>query len=390
MNTTILASFNRLLAAAALMFAFISSAHATLLTDLQALNTQASSLKTALSAIHFTSTAACQPVAQANQQARDLVNSLTAVNASLAAPLHIDADTLTALDQLATTTLGISTEALRISTDLQTFSSATQYLTVDNGLNAMLQLSDDIGTMADRIGTMSDKILIMSDNIGLMADRILLTQQLQSNNLALTVQNTLQTQSNALALVKLVEDASYNWNIANLITNGNLLASKMSAVVLNPFTMASQLASIENDVKTFRDQINSFNQTVVTDSASNTMTVNAATLNNWVSMSAMLAGLTTAVNGYTIAIDGLKATTSNPTLSDSMKSMLLLSSDIGVMSNRILEMADQILVMADNIGMQADLIVSTQGAMNVNIAAVQSSILASQTWTINLIKLRGL
>ena len=63
-------------------------------------------------------------------------------------------------------------------------------------VNAMLQLSQDIGTMADRIGKMADRILIMADNIDAMADKILETQQIQSNNVSLTQENILAAQVN--------------------------------------------------------------------------------------------------------------------------------------------------------------------------------------------------
>lgn len=383
-------SWTHLVVAIGLLLAVPRLANATLLTDLQSLGSQASSLKTTLAAIQVTGDVACAAVADANQQARDLVAGLDAVTASLAAPLQVDADVLTAIDQLTVTGLGLANEALRLSTDLKTFAAAADSLTIRNGLNAMLQLSGEIGAMADRIGAMSDKILVMADNIGLMADRILETQQLQSDNLTLTVQSVLRTQTNALSLVQVVEDASYDLTIASVIENGNLLAAKMSAVVLSPWTMATKMAAVAADVKAFADQVRAFSQTVTADTSLSTTTVNATTMNSWVSMSAMLSGLTTAVTGYSVAISGLQALTSTPTLGDTLGSMLQLSGDIGVMANRILEMGDQILAMADNIGMQADLIVSTQGAMNVNVATVQGSLLATQLWAIDLIKARGL
>ncbi len=58
----------------------------------------------------------------------------------------------------------------------------------------MLELSNDIGTMADRILLMADNILIMADNIDAMADKILTTQELQSANLAITQSNLLESQ----------------------------------------------------------------------------------------------------------------------------------------------------------------------------------------------------
>ena len=120
------------------------------------------------------------------------------------------------------------------------------------------------------------------------------------------------------------------------------------------------------------------------------MDVSATTLIELGNLALMLESLATAVDGYVIAIGGLAAITSDPTLYDSMKSMLTLSADIGVMANRILEMGDQILVMSDNIGLQADQILATQAAMNVNVATTQAAILGAQDFAIGLIAARDL
>lgn len=66
----------------------------------------------------------------------------------------------------------------------------------DEYIDAMLILSDDIGTMADRILLMADKILVMADDIGEMSDRILETQRIQSDNVKLTQSNIVASQNN--------------------------------------------------------------------------------------------------------------------------------------------------------------------------------------------------
>ncbi len=365
-------------------------AQASLASDLQALNTQAVALKDYLAATQLSANSVCGPLVQANQQARALVNSVTLFDASLSAPLTVDADALAALDQLSVTSLGLANEAVRLSLDLGTLSNVAQAITLKDGIVAMLQLSDDIGSMADRIGEMSDKILVMSDNIGVMADRIIATQVLQNQNVALTTQSVLQTQTNTLALVSVIETSSYNISLSNLITNGNLLAARMSAVVLNPWTMSTQLASVATDVRSFLDQVKAAEGIISADAAGNTMYVTADTLTQLANLSLMLTALGTAVDGYVIAIDGLKATTSDPTLYASLKSMLTLSADIGLMADRILEMGDQILLMSDNIGLQADQILASQQAMNVNVAATQTSILGAQTLAVSTIAARDL
>ena len=383
-------NFAALLGILAVMTLSAPAAQAALSTDLQNLNTQAQQLQNTMQAINLSADDLCAPLNQANDLARELVNSLTAVDASLAAPLQTDAAVYDALDTLFNTSLGIANEALRLSVDLQSLSSTSQMITLKDGIASMLQLSSDIGSMADRIGAMADKILVMSDNIGLMADRILATQQLQNQNVALTTASILQTQTNVLSLVSVVEDSSYNLSFAQLITDGGLLAAQMQAVILNPLTMKTQLQSVATNVRSFLNEVQGVRDIVINDSSTNTIYISYDSMVQLGSMSMMLTSLATAVDGYVIAIDGLKAITSTPTLADSMGSMLQLSADIGVMSNRILEMADQILAMSDNIGLQADQILLTQAAMNANVATTQTSILAAQEFAIGLIAARNL
>ncbi|WP_345987098.1 hypothetical protein WCX18_07995 [Sulfurimonas sp. HSL1-2] len=364
--------------------------HATLLTDLQTANTNAGSFKSQLEAISLGSDSVCAPLLQANNAARDLVNEISRIDASLAAPLQVDADVLTALDQYTLTVLGLANEALHLSTDLQMLSSSMNAATLNDGITAMLRLSDDIGTMADRIGEMADKILIMSDNIGLMADRILETQQLQNDNVALTQSTLLQTQKNMLALISVMQSDSFNSELESLKSSGDFLAQRMDAVSLTPWTMSMELEAVSWDVHQYRGEVESVYSSITANTVHNSLYISADTLTDLGNLALMLRSLSTAVDGYVTAIGGMASMTSDPTLYASLKSMLQLSADIGVMANRILEEADIILAMADNIGLQADQIVSTQQSMNINIAAVQGAILAAQQMAITLFAQRGL
>ena len=384
-----LKTFTRQLTTALIMsfasIAYSASAQASLSTDLNALNSDASALNSYMSGISLTGDSLCGPLLQANDMARDLVSSIEQVDSSLSAPLTLDADVLTAVEQLVVTGSSIANEALRLSVDINALSTVTQAITLKDGITAMLQLSDDIGSMADRIGAMADNILLMSDNIGLMADRILLTQELQNQNIALTTQSLLQTQSNMLNLVSVFETASYNMSLDSLLMQGELLAARMMAVAFNPWTLDDELRAVASDVNSFLLQLKSVNDALSQDSLNGTVYVTADTLVKLANLPLMLASLATAIDGYVIAIEGLQAITRAPTLYDALKSMLSLSADIGVMANRILEMADVILAMADNIGLQADQILATQAAMNINIAGTQASILAAQDMAIGMI-----
>ena len=82
-----------LLLVATLVFSHsASAAKASLLTDLQDINTEASALQTQLAGITLSVDSVCGPLVNANQATRDLVNSIAAVNDNLAAPVSVDAD----------------------------------------------------------------------------------------------------------------------------------------------------------------------------------------------------------------------------------------------------------------------------------------------------------
>ena len=172
MLTTLRQGMATLFIAVTTITLFSAPARADVVADLQALNTQATALQAYLEGVQLNadSTTLCGPLVQANNLARDMVNSITAVDDSLAAPLQLDADVLAGIEGLSNTTLSLANEALRLSVDLQSLSTAVDMITLKDALAAMLQLSTDIGAMADRIGEMADNILVMSDNIGLMAD----------------------------------------------------------------------------------------------------------------------------------------------------------------------------------------------------------------------------
>ena len=229
MITTLRQGMATLFIAVATITLLSAPARADVATDLQALNTQATALQSYLEGVQLNadSTPLCGPLVQADNMARDMVNSITAVDESLAAPLQLDTDVLGGIEGLSNTTLSLANEALRLSVDLQSLSTAVDMITLKDALAAMLQLSTDIGSMADRIGEMADNILVMSDNIGLMADRILLTQELQNRNVELTINSILQTQTNTLALVSVVEDSTYELDFARLISEGELLGIEL-------------------------------------------------------------------------------------------------------------------------------------------------------------------
>lgn len=362
------------------------TARADLSQDVQGLVTQAQELDAQLKNITLNPNLLCGSMVSANLSAHNLVNSIAQVNDTIAAPIQIDSVTLAAIDTLSSTIPSLASENLRLSLDLKQLVTITKAITLKDGIVAMLQLSDDIGSMADRIGEMSDKILVMSDNIGLMADRIIVTQQLQSQNFLLVQQGLLQSQTNALSLVSVVETSTNDLSLTKLKADGDLLVAQLSAIILNPLTMKTQLKTAASNVRTYLDEVKSAQATILNQSVHSTSYISTASLINQQNITIMLSSMATVINGYTVAINSLKTVTSRQSLSDSLKSMLQMSADIGLMANRILEMGDVILAMSDNIGMVANQSLVAQQIQSTNIATTQASVLATQIFAVTLIK----
>lgn len=111
---------------------------------------------------------------------------------------------LVPLQTLSAITASLAQSLVDLSGQMALLAANTTTTTVEASLASMLRLSDDIGVMADRILEMAGMILIMADNIGLMADRILATQVIQSDNLKVLVDASLETQKNILLLFSML------------------------------------------------------------------------------------------------------------------------------------------------------------------------------------------
>jgi len=358
---------------------------ADLKTDMININNSMLELNSSISTVDLNSNTICASLLSQNAQAKDILNALVLVNENFSATITLDEETLLLAENLFVTVASLSTQTSLLSNDITMIQANTDAIIFADAITAMLQLSSDIGEMADRIGEMADNILIMSDNIGLMADRILVMQVIQSENMTLTQNTVLQTQTNALALVSVMETASYDVSLNTLITEGNLLVAKMTFVTLNPWNMSRELEDVQTDVSNYVSQVEQFKALLNADMDQSTMYINSDTLNSLVDLSIIMTSIGIVMDSYGVSIEASQLFTRETTLLDAMNSMLILSSDIGKMSNSILEMADQILLMADNIGLAADQILLTQELQSLNIATAQVSILAAQQLAIGII-----
>ena len=369
---------------AALLFS-ASLLQADLKTDLTHINTSMLELNSSISNAELTSNTMCASLISLNRQAKDIINAIVLVNDSFSSPITLDEETLLLTEDLFVSVASLSNQSSLLSDEMSLLQPDTNGFILSDAITAMLKLSSDIGEMADRIGEMADNILIMSDNIGLMADRILETQVIQSENMILTQNTVMQTQTNTLALVSVIETASYDLSLDTLITEGNILITKMALVSLNPWNISRELEDVQTDVNNYLVQVEQFKTLLNTDMAQNTIYINSDTLNSLIDLSIIMTSIGIIMDGYGTAIQAAQLFTRESTLLEAMNSMLSLSSDIGKLSNNILEMADQILLMADNIGLAADQILITQELQSINIATTQVSILTAQQLAIGII-----
>jgi len=378
------------------VFVFIASAtmtkvanSATLASDLQSLVTQGNDINTQLSAMSLNADNSCSELGAAVTSVEAFITAINTVAASINT-LSVDVDSLAALDDLAIVAMNSSSVLPVLAADITAMNLTSDMGDIQSAMDAMLKLSDDIGLMADRILEMGDKILVMSDNIGDMADRILLTQQIQSTNMALTQSFILSTQENIVALTRTINSSIYALPLNTLIDTASTLIADMNTTSLNESNMSDELSNFENRVSIYLDAVVSLSNTVNANSSLATHFINSDTLTMFGDLSVANAALASALNGYAQAVNTLAPTTNVTVLDDAVNSMLRLAADIGVMGNRIVEMGDKINVMADNIGLMALNIVATQTIQQQNLELTVANISAAQITTVSVIADYGL
>ncbi len=180
---------------------------ATLTNDINSLVLQGNDLLVSINATTLTSLSMSSQLDTVetdvtNYQAQVMATFDTIV-AESGTNFSLSDDLLVAFQTLSTVSSSLATATQGLGLQIADIASTTSVSTLDSSLTTMLRLSDDIGLMADRILEMANKILIMADNIGLMADRIIATQIIQSDNLKLVINATLQTQTNTIDLITL-------------------------------------------------------------------------------------------------------------------------------------------------------------------------------------------
>ena len=367
-----------------------NAATSALASDLQDLVAQGNNVNTQLAAASLNIDNSCTELGSAIASVEAFITAVEAVSGKLSAPLSLDVDSITALDDLSIVSANIASVLPVLSADISAISANSDLADIQAALDTMLKLSDDIGIMADRILEMADKILLMADNIGLMADRILLTQQIQSSNLALTQAFMLSTQENMITLSVTVDTSAYNNTLNNLTSTGNELSLDMNSTQLTESNMNTELADFENRINDYRDSIMLMFNIVNNDSNIASHYLNSDTLTMLGDLSVINAALAASLNQFAQSVEVLAPDTDIAVLNDSVYSMLRLASDIGLMAGRIVEMGDDINIMADNIGLMAVRIVETQTLQQSNLNLTQSNLSTAQITTVTVISAFGL
>ena len=373
-----------------LLSLFSLQAHAALSDDLSNLTANINTLDAELTGFSFTSGGSCSQLGTLNTSIADYTASIEAVTAQLAAPLSLTSADLTSLDELSRVSLSMADEMVRLSWELRNVEGVYALFEYRAALSAMLQLSDDIGAMSNRILEMADRILVMADNIGIMADRILLTQQLQNQNVALTQTAMLTTQQNMVALSDSLSSIAYNLTLGLVQADTQGLSTQMGGITLTENNMAAELLALEATTTAVLTRTVDLYTFAMQNSQGASHYINGDTLTLLGDLSYLYRALGLSLENYARAIETLAPVTDTVVLRDATASMLRLTADIDVMAGRIMEMSDKIIVMADNIGVMADRIVETQNLQQTNIELTESSVLTAQTITLTVIRNMGL
>ena len=358
-------------------------------TDLQSLLNQTTTLNSALENFTFNQEGSCAQLRTLNQSIEENTLTIKNITETMSSFSVTDSD-MDVLDAVSSLSQNMGVESVRLSMELNAITETAELFEYSAGLNAVLQLSQDIGAMADRILEMADRILIMADNIGLMADRIITTQMIQNQNIASTQSAILLTQQNMVLLSDSLSTIAYNLTLGQIINNTEFLSNEMNQTSLTSSNMQNELASIQSQATTLLGNMTTLLDLMVTNSAKMSHYINADTLTMLGDLSGIHRALSASLENYAHTIEQLAPLTDTVILSDATATMLQLTKDIGVMSDRIMQMTNKIYIMADNIGLMSEKIVTTQNIQMTNVALTKSSLLTSQSIMITVIKNFGL
>lgn len=364
-------------------------AKASLSTDLGDLVTQLQAVDANLTTAAFSPPETCLDLGSVSTSVQSYVAATELAYARLAPPTHPTTSDLDNLAQLSALSLDMAVKARLLATQMQSVEGAYDLVEVRSGLAAMLRLSNDIGAMSDRILEMADRILAMADNIGVMADRILLTQRIQSANIAATQAALLTTQQNMVTLTSSVSTIGYNVTLG-LVKNDSLSLSQQLNVPLTSGNLASQLATVAVLANAGMSRSVALYSQVSLASKASSHYIDGDTLSLIDELGTLHASLAVALDAYARAILALAPVTDIAVLRDATATMLQLVKDIGTMSDRILEMKGKVMVMADNIGVMAGRIVATQDIQQANVLLTESSLRSAQSVTLSVIQTWGL
>jgi len=363
----------------------LGAAQAALADSLQGLVAEGNALDTNLTSFSFEAGDNCSQLGTLNTSIEMYIESIEALTSQMTEPLSLTQEDMTSLDDLSNLGRSMSEESVRLIMELNSIDDVADLVEYRSGLSAMLQLSDDIGTMADRILEMANRILLMADNIGSMADKIVYTVNLQSTNMAFIQSAMLTTQENAAVLNGSLSSIAYN-----LAIDGSALAAEMTATQLNETNMASELTTLETQVAVYQAGIAALYMQVNSSSAIASHYINGDTLTYFGDLSEINAALAQSIERFAQTINSIAPLTQTPVLSDATATMLRLAQDIKVMGDRIMLMSANIVVMADNIGLMSDQIVEVQGIVNDDISVTVSSLGASQRIIVGVVGTYGL
>lgn len=371
----------------ALVLVFSASpSRATLATDLQSLVVQGIVLRDQLADVSVDQGGACTQLGTLNTSVESYLATVAVVISQLTLPVTLSSADTTALDTLSGLAMEMAVDSVRLSWELRNIENVAELFEYRAALSAMLRLSDDIGKMADRILEMADRILVMANNIDAMAGRILITQQLQNSNVALTQASILQTQANMVAMSDSLSSIAYNLTLGLVQTDAVILENDMGATTLTSTNMAFELDSIAAKTALLLAGTEGLYAVISENSQGASHFINGDTLTMLGDLSTLNKALAMSLETYANTINQIAPLTQAPVLADATAAMLRLAADIGKMSGRIMEMTDKIIVMADNVGLMSDRIVATQELQQANVVLTGNSLLTAQNVTITVVK----
>ena len=361
-----------------------------LIDDLRNVLIDAEAANTQLVNIALHENKMCKELLKAHEIVHNLHSTVENMDLALGSSVFVDKDAIKVFDSLSSVFVNLATRSSDLSLNSVAVKCIEDMPAYNEGMSTMLGLANDIGSMADHILKMSDKILLKSGLTNEMAKPMLLSQEIQNDNLKLTQALILVAQRNSLASVTAFTNSSYNAGLDLQIFTGQVLSLDAATTFLTRFNMEREWGHIETGVDGLVSRVNDRYKKIREINQRKTLPIDKDSYIAMADLSVVIKSFSVAIEKMAVTTERLSFATEDKNLRESINSMMRITTQIVDIAEMVQEMADIILARGNDTGLSSEQLVAAQQLQSINYATTLRLVESAQGKAVSIIAINSL